>query len=325
MKHVVIGGNGFTGRLLVDELIRRGESVLVCDNDASSTRKTEECAADFQVLDIEQASSVATLDLQSDDVVHMLAARQYHSFVPKKQRNEFFDAVNVTGTRNVLERMHQCGASKAIFFSTDMVYGYPQSLPIDTNHTREPLGPYGLSKFHAEAVCREYRDKGFQITIFRPRMIVGPGRLGVLEKLFKLIEKNLPVPLIGNGSNHYQMVSVFDCVSAITCALDKGIPNDEFNLGSENPPTVHELLSNLINSCESRSFLLKTPAPLVKGVLDVLDKVGITVLFKEQYAISDHNYLVDIEKTKRELGWNPQHNDSDMFQQTFRDYKSLTA
>ena len=324
MKHIVIGGNGFTGRLLVEELQRRGLQVLVCDNDATTAPKGN-AATEFVHADIERPETLAALNIQQDDVVHLLAARQYHSFVPKKNRNEFFSAVNVQGTENVLNHMRDCGASKAIFFSTDMVYGYPQTLPIETSHQREPLGPYGLSKFRAEAVCRSFREQGFQITIFRPRMIVGPGRLGVLEKLFKLIEKNLPVPLIGNGSNHYQMVSVFDCVSAITCALEKGIPNDEFNLGSENPPTVHELLSSLIESCGSRSFLLKTPAPLVKAVLDVFDKVGLTVLFKEQYAISDHNYLVDIDKTKNELGWVPQHNDRDMFQQTFQEYKSLTA
>jgi dTDP-glucose 4,6-dehydratase len=52
------------------------------------------------------------------------------------------------------------------------------------------------------------------ISMFRPRLIIGPGRLGILEKLFKLIDMNLPVPMIGSGKNPYQFISVFDCAEA---------------------------------------------------------------------------------------------------------------
>ena len=51
---------------------------------------------------------------------------------------------------------------------------------------------------------------------------MGPGRLGVMKKLFEAIAQNKPVPLIGNGLNYYQMVSVKDCANAAILAANKG-------------------------------------------------------------------------------------------------------
>jgi dTDP-glucose 4,6-dehydratase len=78
-------------------------------------------------------------------------------------------------------------------------------------------------------------------TIFRPRLIAGAGRLGILVKLFELIRRGLPVPMIGNGTNRYQMVAVEDCVSAALLAVE-GCPTGPFNLGSDAPPMVRDLL-----------------------------------------------------------------------------------
>ena len=68
------------------------------------------------------------------------------------------------------------------------------------------------------------------ISLFRPRLIIGPGRLGILEKLFKLIDWNLPVPMIGSGRNPYQFISVFDCAEAARLAWKAGVPNEAHSL-----------------------------------------------------------------------------------------------
>ena len=73
---------------------------------------------------------------------------------------------------------------------------------------------------------------------------------------------NLPVPTIGNGKNHYQMISVFDCVSAILCAIDKGLPNKEYNLGSKNSPDIRTLLKGVIASAHSHSVVIPTPGEI---------------------------------------------------------------
>jgi dTDP-glucose 4,6-dehydratase len=188
-----------------------------------------------------------------------------------------------------------------------------------------PLGEYGLSKLATEELCRRYRDRGMMITIFRPRLIIGPGRLGILAKLFKLIDAHLPVPMIGPGQNQYQFISVFDCASAAVAAWQAGLPNTEYNIGSDEPPTVRELLTRLIQEAGSRSFLLPTPAPLVKLVLTALDWINRPVMDPEQYLIADEVCIVDTSKAKRELAWQPRYRDEEMLIAAYREYRSGKA
>lgn len=258
--------------------------------------------------------------LNPEDIVVNLAANQYHTKVPRKRRNEYFSDTNTKGVANILDWMEKHGAIHMIQCTTDMTYGKPQYLPIDTKHPQKPFGPYGKSKKDAEDICRNYRKKGFCISIFRPRMINGPGRLGILKKLFTLIKLNFPVPTIGNGKNCYQMVSVFDCVSATILAIDKGCPNSEYNLGSENAPSTRELLNRLVKSVGSKSLVIPTPGRLVKLVLGILGAIGFEIMYKEQYMIADENYILDVTETVNDLGWIPRYSDQDMIIQAYKEW-----
>ncbi|MFH5181204.1 NAD-dependent epimerase/dehydratase family protein [Paenibacillus sp. TAB 01] len=321
MKYIIVGGNGFLGSHLVQSLYNKGEEILICDINRSRSQDFNDDRIIYQQVDITNNDSIKNIKIDSDDVVIHLAANQYHNRIPRNDREKFFMDTNYHGTQNILDAMNKNNCSKLIYFSTDMVYGKPRYLPVDTLHPHNPFGPYGKSKKESEILCNNFREIGMNITIFRPRMIIGPGRLGILKKLFKLISLNLPVPLIGNGQNCYQMISVFDCVSAIEKALIHGIPNQEFNLGSKNPPTVYELLSELISSVKSKSLLVPTNGKMVKSSLSLLASLGIELLFKEQYMIADENYLVDVTNTERILNWEPLYTDKDMIFKAYEFYK----
>lgn len=320
MQHIIIGGSGFTGGFLARQLIEEGQSVLNVDCEAPQDEALR--AIPFSQIDIENPRAFSDLALKPEDIVYHLAARQYHNPIPRFGRDDFFARVNVGGTQNILDWMEGSACRNLVYFSTDMVYGLPDTIPVTTEHPRRPLGPYGKSKKSSEDVCAAARERGFRITVFRPRLIIGPGRLGIFKKLFRLIGANLPVPLIGDGSNRYQMISVFDCVSAMRCAVRAGLPNAEYNLGSLSPPSTRELLRGLIEKVGSRSSLIATPGKLVKGVLAALDDVGLTLLYPEQFLIADINYLVDTSKTEQQLGWSPQFRDEDMIYQAYAEYSA---
>lgn len=312
MRYIIIGGSGFVGTELINELSEdQKKKVVVLDIVPPSS------GVAYEKQDI---SRELTFKFMSDDIVVQLAANQYHHKVPKKNRQEFFESVNTRGTENILKKMCADGAKNMIFFSTDMVYGKPQYLPVDTNHPKQPFGYYGNSKMKAERICDEYRDKGVNITIFRPRMIIGKGRLGILIKLFKLIELNLPVPMIGSGNNCYQMISVNDCAQAIIKAIEHNFPNKAYNLGSYNPPKVKELLLDVIKQNHSKSLLVPTPGKLVKLCLKILGFIGLEIMYKEQYMIADENYLIDISQTEKDLDWHPQFDDTSMLKAAFDEY-----
>ena len=320
---MIIGGDGFLGRHLARELVSRGEDVVVCGVSKSDLDIYE--TVPFINMDVTERSSFEAVSLDSDDIVYHFAARLLVPIVPKSQRKEFFWSVNYHGTKNLLEYMNEGDCRKVIYFTTDMVYGHTKTTPRYEDHSREPLGPYGESKLASEKLCESYREKGMNITIFRPRMIVGPGRLEILESLFRLIKANLPVPLIGNGTNHYQFISVFDCVSAVLCALEKGVPNSTYNLGSKDPLTVNKLLGELITEAGSKSFLLRTPAGLMKRTLAILDFLGFPLLDPEQYLIADQTCVLDVSKAERELGWQPRYRDEEMLIAAYKDYRSSNS
>jgi dTDP-glucose 4,6-dehydratase len=129
--------------------------------------------------------------------------------------------------------------------------------------------------------------------------------------------------MIGNGSNHYQFISVYDCASAAIRAYDKAIPNSVYNLGSKNPPTVTELLTALVKEAGSKSMLLRTPACPAKFALHILDLVGLPLMDPEQYLIADEDCLVDISRVARELDWVPLYGDQDMLIEAYREYRQV--
>lgn len=317
MSYIIFGGSGFVGGYLTKELSKTDE-VIICDLKKPEQENSKNVK--YVKMDIRIPRTFDNIQVSTNDIVINLAANQYHTKVPKKNREKYFFDTNAKGTENILTWMEKNGMTHLVQYTTDMTYGKPKYLPVDTKHPQEPFGPYGQSKKKAEDICREYRKKGMQISIFRPRMINGPGRLGILEKLFILIKLNLPVPTIGNGKNCYQMISVFDCVSATCLAIQKGCPNSEYNLGSENAPSTHDLLKGLARSVGSKSVVLPTPGKLVKLILGILGKIGLEIMYKEQYMIADENYILDVSTTSKELGWKPLYNDQDMIIQAYQEW-----
>lgn len=323
MRHIIIGGDGFVGQHLAADLVKVGEKVIVGDIAKQPFKHYD--SADWVRVDVTDASSFAAIDLQPDDVVYNLSARMLSPIMPRAKRHDFFYPVNYDGVVNILNWMDKAGARKLVHFTTDMVYGHTVQVPTPESAPTAPLGEYGQSKLDTEVLCADWRKKGFDITIFRPRLIIGPGRLGILSKLFKLIDLNLPVPMIGSGKNPYQFISVFDCAFACQAAWKAGFPNKAYNLGSDEPPPVRTLLGDLIREAGSKSILLPTPAPLVKLTLNALDFINLPLMDPEQYLIADEVCILDTSAAKSDLGWHPLHRDEDMLKAAYREYRAGLA
>ena len=323
MKHVLIGGDGFVGRQLARDLIDRGEQVLVADVHRGETSIYEHAA--FLRLDITRAEQVAALELGADDIVYNLAAVMLDPIPPRRRRYAAYMPVNYTGVRYLLDHMRSGDCRKLVHFSTDMVYGPTVTVPQAEDHPVGPFGWYGMSKLASELLCIEYRARGLDVTIFRPRLIIGPGRLGILRKLFRLVDLHLPVPMIGSGDTPYQFISVFDCAEAARIAAEKGCPNRVYNLGSREPPSVRTLLGQLVAAAGSRSVLVPTPAPLVKAVLGSLDALNLPLMDPEQYMIADEHCELDTARIGEELGWLPNHRDDEMLLAAYRTYRDAAG
>ena len=85
---------------------------------------------------------------------------------------------------------------------------------------------------------------------------------------------------------------------------------------------VKDLMKGLVKKANSHSIVIPTWGPMVKFALWFLGKIGLEIMYKEQYMIADKNYLVDISETEKDLGWQPKYNDSDMLAAAYESYES---
>lgn len=329
MKHVLIGGNGFVGRELVRRLIEEAApEILVIDLPESFDKHPEQRhdSVRYARIDIGVPHALDQIALDPGDVVHHLATRLITPNKPRFGRDEYFRYCAVNGTREVLSWMKRRGARGLVFWSTDMVYGPAIETPRPESHPRRPFGPYGRSKVAAEDLIAEAVKSGeIHCTIFRPRLILGPGRLGILEVLFKAADMGLPMPLIGPGENRFQFVSVADCARASVLAAKAGCPNGIFNLGTDNSPTEYELLTGFVKQIGSNTKIIRTPGWLVKSVLRLLDVLKISPLDPEQFEIADLEVTLDTSAAKRELGWTSTQSDEELLLAAFRSYKEAKS
>lgn len=313
--HLVVGGNGFLGRVLVQKLLKLNKKVRVIDkNNENINPKVEFLHKNILNL------SGSDLDFFRDvEIVYHLAAHQYHSELPRFNQYKVFYENNVKGTENIIKICKKNNVKKFIYVSTDMVYGLPRTIPIKENHQTTPIGDYGKTKLIAENIVRK---SGLNHIILRPRLIIGPGRFGVFKVLFNWIKYNKPVFLIGNGGNKYQMISVFDCADACLLCANSKIKNKTYNIGSDNPPTVYDEIKEVIGFAGSSSKIYKLNSKLVILSLNILELFHISPLKKEQYMISNKEYVLDTSNIKREVKWQPKLTDNKMLIEAYAYFKS---
>lgn len=315
LRVLVTGAAGLVGRRLVADLLALGCRVRGVDRspaDGAAGTRLEFVRGDLR------DSLVATRACRGADAVVHCAAVQYHDRVPAWSREAYFHQ-NVVAGGALAAAAEAAGVQRIVYVSSDMAYGVPAASPVLETQACRPAGPYGRSKLECERIFCAARGRGARVAILRPRLIIGPGRLGVLRPLFDRVRAGHAIPLIGAGRNRYQMVAVADVSAACILSLRRGA-DGLFNLGSSEPPTVRELLTELCARAESRSRLVPLPAALVRAVLRGLDLIALAPLAPEQYRLAAVDCVLDTSAARRVLGWQARHTDIDMLWQAYLAY-----
>jgi nucleoside-diphosphate-sugar epimerase len=248
-------------------------------------------------------------------VIHCAAA------LPLWKKKDIFET-NVEGMRKVCEASLKNNVNRLIFISSTSVYGVPKEHPLYETNARVGVGPYGMSKIQAEEICEEYRKKGLAICILRPKSFIGTARLGVFQILYDWVESGVKIPIIGNGTNRYQLFEVDDLVDAINLAatLPKEKINDTFNVGAKEFKTVKEDVGAMCDYAKTGSRVMGTPAWLIKPVLRFFEILNLSPLYKWIYGTADTDSFVSIEKAQKVLGWNPKFSNADALIRSYQWY-----
>jgi len=315
---LVTGAAGFLGREVVRQLAERGETVRALDvveDRSPAIANVERVTGDL--VD----PSVCRAAVQEVEAVVHAAAVQFHTPGCPRFRIEPFFRRNAAMTHALLDAAADAKVGRFVFVSSDMVYGPPDDGLLREDAPTRPVGPYGRSKVASEAHCRAARERIADVTVLRPSVIIGPGRLGLMQKLFDLVRSGRAVPMFGPGDNRHHMIAVDDLARACLLALDRPT-NGTFNIASQNPPTTRAMLAELCRRAGSRSKLVALPTRLMQLGLSALWSVRLSPMNPEQYLIAPVDYVLDTSAARNDLAFVARHHDTDTMFETYRWYVS---
>src|SRR6201989_3531005 len=216
MRWAITGGAGFLGLHLARRLLAGGHAVRTLSlaplDDAELERGVEELRGDVRDL-----TAVAELVRGADVLVHAAAA------LPIQASRESIRSVNVARTGTAFAAAAEAGVRRAILISSTAVYGVPKHHPIAEEAPLVGVGHYGQSKIDAEEVARDAATRGLEVAIIRPETVIGPERPGGVEVLFDWIREGRRIPILGDGSNRYQLLAVEDLVEATVAAAERDV------------------------------------------------------------------------------------------------------
>ena len=304
---LITGGSGYFGSVLADEALARGESVRIFDLNPPGETAGE---VDFVEGDVRDRDALARACRGVDAVLHNVAQ------VPLARDRELFWSVNVVGTANLLLAARDAGVEKIVHTSSSAIFGIPESNPVTEETQPHPLEDYGRAKLQAELLCREAVQDGADVTIIRPRTILGHGRLGIMAILFEFVADGAPVFVFGSGDNRYQFVHANDLADACLRAASR--PGAEvYNIGAQAFGTMRETLQALVDHAGTASRVRSLPVAPARAAMQAVANAGLAPFAPYHWLLYGESLWFDVSKAKAELGWEPRHSNASMVVESY--------
>jgi nucleoside-diphosphate-sugar epimerase len=240
MRYLVTGGAGFIGSNTVDELVRRGHSVVVLD-DLSAGK--EENMGEIRGKITFVKGSITDLEIvrrachEADYVLH-LAAR---TSVPRSVKDPLeTNRINVDGTLNVLVAARDAKVKRVVFAGSSSAYGETTILPKVETMEPAPISPYGVSKLVGESYAKVFeRCYGLETVSLRYFNVFGPRQdprspySGVLSKFITAALEDEQPMVFGDGEQSRDFTYIENVVQANLLACEAPRANGKvFNVGT---------------------------------------------------------------------------------------------
>jgi UDP-N-acetylglucosamine/UDP-N-acetyl-alpha-D-glucosaminouronate 4-epimerase len=255
--YVVTGGAGFIGSHIVEELVRRGETVRVIDNLVMGSRRNLEGVAggiEFHEQDIRDLEGLRPIFAGATYAIHLAAlASVARSVEDPLGTNE----VNVTGTLKVLVAARDAGVKRLVFAASAAAYGNNPVMPRVESLMPDPLSPYALHKLAGEQYCGLFNSLyGLETVPLRFFNIFGPRQnplspyTGVLSKFVSAYHRGQQPVIFGDGEQSRDFTYVENVVDAVlrACAAP-GAPGKILNVGVGKSFTLNQTIGLLNRIC----------------------------------------------------------------------------
>ncbi len=242
MRVLVTGATGFTGGHLAVTLAARGDEVRALVRpksrarfEASTLPRKGVIAVEGDLLDAGAVQRAAN----GVDVVYHIAA----TYREAGQRDSAYRAINVDGTRNVLDAAKAGGARRLVHCSTGGVHGHIANPPANEDAPFNPGDVYQETKLEAEQAAREFGNRtGFDVVVARPIGIYGPGDTRFLRMFRGLARRRFP--MIGSGQVFYHLTFIDDLVEGFRlCGTIPAAKGRTYLLAGPRYTTLEQLVA----------------------------------------------------------------------------------
>jgi UDP-glucose 4-epimerase len=220
-KVLVTGGSGFIGQRLVQRLLTENCCVRVLSR-AVPSNGAWPTAVERARGDIQDAAAVKSAAVGVETIFH-LAARTPGSSDPCED-DATYRAINIEGTRNVLEGALAGGARSVIFFSSVQAMGEDTTACLDETASPKPTTPYGRSKLEAEMMVRAYTERShLQGLSLRLSLVYGPGNKGNICRMISAIDHSRfpPFPDVPNRRSLVHVANLVDAAILVATTQQK--------------------------------------------------------------------------------------------------------
>jgi len=301
---LVTGGAGYIGSHCVLALQNAGYEVVVFDNLESGHKSVINNAA-FVKGDLKNIQDISQIfeQYKIEAVIHFAAKIEVGESVINPQKYYYN---NVYGTLNLLNAMISNKVDKIIFSSTAAVYGELKYTPIDEEHPKNPINPYGKTKLIVENILDDY-DKayGLKSVRFRYFNVAGSDINGITGEWHEPETHLIPNILKSTfcGTKTFELYGDDYDTKDCTCIRDY--------INVEDLAQAHVLgLKYLLGGGNTNCFNLGTrEGSSVKEVFTLCEKITgkkIPIKVHPRRAGDVAVMVADNTKAKEILGWLPE-------------------
>ena len=280
MTVMVTGATGFLGRRVVQALLDRGKDVRCLVRSPGAEVMFDQDRVDVHYGSVTDPASLRAAFYDLDEVVHLVAVIQ-------ERGGATFFRVNVEGTRNVLKAAEEAGVQRFVHLSA-------------IGAQEDPGMRYLYSKWVAEQLVF---SSGVPCTILRPSLLFGEGD-EFMNALAGLIRTTPLVPVIGNGKNEFQPVSVEDVARCVANAIDNPrLRNQRVEIGGPQRLTYDQIVDAVAFTMGAKRLKLHIPVALMRFPVWLAEK-----LFSKPPVTQDQLAMLQV----------PNYPESDTIQSVFR-------
>jgi nucleoside-diphosphate-sugar epimerase len=250
--YVVTGGAGFIGSHIVEELLRRDETVKIIDNFSTGKRENIEPFQKAEVIetDISKSPDLVQVLTGVDYVIHQAAIPSVPKSIidPLKSHQ-----ANVNGSLQLLIAARDAKVKRVVYASSSSLYGDSPTLPKHEGMIPNPLSPYGAQKLFAEMYCQVFtKAYGLEtvslryFNVFGPRQDATSQYSGVLALFIPAVLEGRRPTIYGDGEQSRDFTYVKNVVEANLLACKaSGVAGQVFNVACGDRITVNSMLQQI--------------------------------------------------------------------------------